>query len=396
MKGRSFLKNSGLISTTALIPGFLSAFQLQNSLDFKGKRLLILQLSGGNDGLNTIVPFRNDIYYKLRPTIALKENQLIKISDDVALNASMKNMANLFDQGEVLFINNVGYPNPDRSHFRSMDIWQSGSGSNEFWNTGWIGRSLDAACPGSEYEHYAIEVDDSLSLALKGEFKSGFAVSDPLKLHRVMKDEQLEYILNQGKTEGDDHLSFLYKTLANTKSSAEYICEKSKRKQSVRNYSQNALGKHLKMTAELINAGIDTKVFYASISGFDTHIRQVENHQRLLNIVSESLFSFRCDLKESGEWNNTVVMVFSEFGRRAKQNASNGTDHGTANNVWILGGNLKQKGFYNSLSKLSELDQNDLIFELDFRRIYADMIEKILEIPHEKILRRQFEPLNII
>jgi len=397
MKRRNFLNLTGLSTTAFFIPGFLKSFQYNHSSILDGKRLIVLQLSGGNDGLNTIIPYKNDIYYQLRPTIAIAKEKVLKLNDDSGLHPSLLSLQKIYDEGEMLLINNVGYPNPDRSHFRSMDIWQTASNSDEYWNTGWLGRSLDAFCKNCDLPYYAIELDDSLSLVSKGKERSAFAVSDPQKIYKTMKDEDIQKIINQYEVKNDNSsLDFLYKTIANTASSASYIYEKSKIYSSKFIYPNHKFGKYLKTIAELINSGIETRVFYSGIDGFDTHVRQQEQHGRLLKIVSESLLALRDDLKQNNQWNNTVVMVFSEFGRRAKQNGSNGTDHGTANNVWILGGDLKAKGLYNPLSDLSKLENNDLIHSIDFRSIYATLLDKVIGIDHTEVLKRPFEVIPFI
>ncbi len=175
MNRRNFLKSSGLASTSLLIPSFLSDFRVNKLFKSRsGKILVVVQLSGGNDGLNTIVPFQNDIYYKSRPTLGINNSEVLKVSDELGFNPALQSLQGLYDQGLLSIVNSVGYPNPDRSHFRSMDIWHTASSSDEYLSTGWLGRYLDSNCP---TPYYALEVDDSLSLALKGATRNGFAAS---------------------------------------------------------------------------------------------------------------------------------------------------------------------------------------------------------------------------
>jgi uncharacterized protein (DUF1501 family) len=293
--------------------------------------------------------------------------------------------------------NAVGYPNPDRSHFRSMDIWHTASNADEYLNTGWIGRLLDANCPGSENAWHALEVDDTLSLAMKGQFKSGFAVKDPQRLKQITSDPFLAEIERNGSaSEATGELSFLYKTLAQTTSSADYIAEKAGIKSSTTVYPQHELGNSLKQIASLISAGMESGVYYTSISGFDTHVRQAESQNRLLGVVSDSIYAFTKDLREANALNDTLVVVFSEFGRRVKQNASNGTDHGTANNLYIIGGGLKKAGMQNDLVSLTDLDDGDLKHTLDFRKVYATLLSKGIGFNHEQVLGRKFDLLDFI
>lgn len=394
MKRSEFLKLSGLVTGSLLVPGFLQAFSQKENL-FQGKRLVFIQLSGGNDGLNTLVPFRNDIYYKLRPKLALPPDKILKITDDSGFHPAMDGFRRLFDQGMMSIFNGVGYPNPDRSHFRSTDIWHTASDSNEFLNTGWLGRLLDAECAGSQNPWFALEVDDTLSLAMKGERRSGFAMKDPARLKNLLQDPLLAE-LAENQTASNSEQAFLYKTLRETRNAAEYLMEKSGAKPSGKNYPQHELGNSLRQIASLIAAGMESGIYYTGISGFDTHVRQAESQQRLLGILSDSISRFAEDLQSSGEWNNTVVVIFSEFGRRVKQNASNGTDHGTANNVYVLGGNLKNPGLRNPLVSLSDLDDNDLKHTMDFRELYASLLDQALLFDHNKVLGRKFNTWPLV
>lgn len=393
MKRRNFLKLSGLASGTLLVPGFLKPFD--KTMDgFAGKRLVIVQLSGGNDGLNSLIPFRNDQYYKLRPKLGIQPDKLLKITDEAGFNPALEGFRKLYDEGYMAVYNSVGYPNPDRSHFRSMDIWHTAANADEFLNTGWIGRLLDANCPGAVNPWFAMEIDDTLSLSMKGINRSGFAVKDPERLHKLMNDKLLlELAEAPPATEENSELGFLYKTLARTTSSAEYIYEKSKIYHSARVYPEHEFGKSLKQISGLIGSGMESRIYYTSISGFDTHVRQLETQQRLLKITGDSLYNFSQDLKERNEWNNTVVMVFSEFGRRVKQNASQGTDHGTANNVYLIGGDLRKKGVINPMANLTDLDDGDLKHQIDFRNIYAGLLDNVISFNHELVLGRKFESL---
>ncbi len=208
-----------------MIPNFLRAANASIG-DGKGKKLVVIQMSGGNDGLNTIVPYRNDIYYKSRPIIGLKQDKILTLNDDLGMNSAMEGLKELYDTGLLTIINNVGYPNPDRSHFRSMDIWQTASASNEYITTGWVGRYLDAACTGCARPLTAIEIDDSLSLAMKGEKMNGMAIHDLGLFYKLAKDAAP---YNQPNFNSDnDNLNYLYKTLADTSASADYLYKNQK------------------------------------------------------------------------------------------------------------------------------------------------------------------------
>ena len=257
---REFIQKSALATVgTMLIPNFLKGFEQQTfafqQAPSQGKILIMVQLSGGNDGLNTIIPFQNDIYYRERPTIGIKADKVLKLNDEIGLNPALESIRGLYDNGLMQIINNVGYPNPDRSHFRSMDIWQTGSCSNEYLKSGWLGRYLDAQCTGKCEPHAAIEVDDSLSLALKGLKVKGMAVQNPAQLYQQTQNPFLEKLAKVNHS-AFDNVNYLYKTLSETISSADYIYEKSKVYQSKATYPQTDLGKRMKTISELINSGV--------------------------------------------------------------------------------------------------------------------------------------------
>ncbi|ADY53585.1 protein of unknown function DUF1501 [Pseudopedobacter saltans DSM 12145] len=398
MKRRDFLKQSGLATGAFLIPSFLKPLEAMASGNFAGhKNLVIVQLSGGNDGLNTVVPFGMDEYYQGRKTIAIEANKVIKLNDLQGLNPNMQALRELYDQGEMSIINSVGYPNPDRSHFRSMDIWQTASDSNQYLSTGWIGRYLDSNCKECSFPYAAIEVDDTLSLAMKGGTLKGIAVKDPQQLYRNTREPFFKEVVNEGKEMLDeDNLGYLYKTMIETSSSAKYILDTTKTYNSLSSYPNNAFGNQLKTIAKFINSGLTTRVYYVSLSGFDTHTNQVNQQGRLLQQYSEAINAFSNDLKKAGTFKDTLVMTFSEFGRRVQQNASDGTDHGTANNIFLFGGNLKEKGIINGAPNLKDLDSGDLKYEVDFRQVYATVLDKWLAVDDSKILNRKFSSLNFV
>ena len=400
MKRRNFIKNSAVASASLMLPSFIKAYNqpllATGSLSANnGKRLVVIQLSGGNDGLNTIIPYRNDIYYRNRPTIGIQRKDALRLTDDLGFNPVLAPIKNLFDDGLVSIINSVGYPNPNRSHFRSMDIWQSGSGSNEYLQSGWLGRYLDSNCNDCN-AHHSLEIDDSLSLALKGNIHKGFAMNNPSLLNKSVKGEFLNSIAKDHPHDHDENVAYLYKTLTDTQSSAKYLFQKSKTYDSKISYPDSSFGKKLKLIAELITADTDTMIYYVSLGGFDTHAFQNKKQDRLLEQYADGIAAFVKDLKSNQLLDDTLIMTFSEFGRRVKQNASNGTDHGTANNVFMMGGNLKKQGFYNSAPNLLNLENGDLKYEIDFRQIYATILDKWLGTDHRKVLGDSFELLGVV
>jgi uncharacterized protein (DUF1501 family) len=397
MERRKFLKNSLLASSIFMVPSFVKAFEqvAKNSLGFK--KLVIVQLSGGNDGLNTIVPYNNDIYYNLRPSLAIHKKNLLKINDQLGFHKNLGSLKNLYDQGYLSVINNVGYPNPNRSHFRSTDIWQTGSDSNEYLQSGWLGRYIDKH---GKMPYNGIEVDDSLSLIMKGEKINGIATKKPQLLFSNTQTPFFKKVLKEQKKEthlSEHNLGYLYKTMIEANSSAKHIFHKSKTYNTTISYPDNPFAQQLKTTAKLINSNVKSQVYYVSMGGFDTHNNQEKRQNQLLNTYSKSIESFVKDLEKSNTFKDTLILTFSEFGRRVKQNASEGTDHGTANNLFIIGKNLKKPGFYNEVPNLSDLDKNgDLKFSIDFREVYATILNNWMHVDDTEILNKSFSKLDFI
>lgn len=383
LKRRDFLKISSLATASLLMPNFLKAMTLPEIIDKENRILIILQLSGGNDGLNTIIPTGNDIYFRERETIAVKD--ALRLTDDAGINPNLSFFKELFDSGELAVLNNVGYPNPDKSHFRSMDIWQSASKSDEFLETGWVGRYLDEACYNCDHPTQALEIDDMLSLALKGKEKKAFAFKDPKRLYQTSQEK---YFKSLSDNHHHDHetVDYLYQTMGSTINNAGYIFEKSKAKASTASYPNTALGKDFKNIASLINSDINTKVYYLSVGSFDTHVNQNQRQAQLFTEINDAVKAFVQDLKSSGRFNDTLLMTFSEFGRRVAQNASKGTDHGTANQMFFVSGDLKRKGILNALPDLEKLNNGDLIYTEDFRKVYATVLKNWLGVNSNRIL----------
>ena len=396
MKRRDFLIKSSMASSAVLVPNFMKAFESLDPRLFGYKKLVVIQLSGGNDGLNTVIPYRNDLYYSNRPGISIPKNKLIDINGELGLNENLSSLKVLYDKGYLSIINNVGYPNPNRSHFRSTDIWHTASDASEYLDSGWMGRFIDQY---GKKPYSGIEVDDSLSLILKGRTINGVATKDAKKMFNNAK---APFFIKLLKTQTENHvnehnLGYLYKTMVGAKSSAKYIYETSKTTTSTKSYPNNPFAKQLKTTAEFINSKLETKVYYVSMGGFDTHANQSNRQSKLLKIYSEAMDIFVKDLEASDSFKDTLILTFSEFGRRVQQNAAGGTDHGAANNLFIIGKNLKKPGLYNDCVDLKNLDKNgDIIHTIDFRSVYATLLDKWLDASHSKVLGNSFETLNFI
>ncbi len=398
IRRRTFIKTASLAAVSLWMPRFLQAYARPGALPTKGRILVIIQLSGGNDGLNTVIPIRNDLYYRARPRIAIKTAEALRLTDEAALHPALSGLQRLYDSGDLAVLHNVGYPNPDRSHFRSMDIWHSASPSDQYWYTGWLGRYLDAQCTPQTYRAPAVEMGDAVSLALKGERQKGLALHHPADLYATTRSDYFAEYAAAGATQlhGEAPIGYLYKTMTEAIASAAYIFEKSQVKPSSHTYPDTKLGRQLKTVASLILGDAETAVYYLSIGSFDTHINQLLQHERLLRELDGALSAFAADLKAQHRWNDVLIMTFSEFGRRVAQNASGGTDHGTANQMFFLGGGLRRKGLLNDLPNLSDLDQGDLKFSIDFRQVYATVLERWLGASAPPILGQPFALLDFV
>ena len=397
IKRKKFIQLGSLATASMMVPKFLKAFE-QPQMVLPGNRVVvILQLSGGNDGLNTVIPVRNDLYYKARPRLGIVKEKAALLTGEVGLHPALKGFRELYDDGGLAILNNVGYPNPDRSHFRSMDIWHTASQSNEYLNHGWVGRYLDAQCKGCDKPTQAIEIDDVLSLALKGEQLKGIAVKDPRRLYGTANEKFFRDVMKNHRDEaGEQPVDYLYKTLSETLSSADYIFKQSRLHPTNAEYPKTELGNSLKTIASLIYSEINTKVYYVSLGSFDTHINQDGQQTRLFTEMNDAVMSFVKDLKSQGRFNDVLLFTFSEFGRRVGQNASGGTDHGTANNMFLVSGGLKKKGLLNAMPDLSDLNEGDLKYNVDFKNVYATILNKWLNADDRAILGQKFDHLDFI
>lgn len=394
IKRKEFIQMGSLATAAMLIPRFLKGFE-KNLTPPGNKVLIVIQLSGGNDGLNTIIPVNNDIYYRERSGLSIQKSNALSLTDEAGIHPNLPYFKELFDEGSLAVINGVGYPNPDRSHFRSMDIWQTASSSNEYLNSGWLGRYLDAQCNGCDKPTQILEVDDVLSLALKGNEQKGIACKDPARLYNSARSPY--YLkLSEHYHSHEETADYLYKTLSTTLSSAAYIYQQSQLKESSVEYPDTEIGKNLKTISSLIVSDINTKVYYLSLGSFDTHFNQNAQQKRLFIQLNDAVKSFVRDMKKNNRFNDVLLMTFSEFGRRVAQNASNGTDHGTANNMFFIGGALKKKGLVNQMPDLTNLDDGDLKYTVDFKNVYATVLKKWLQANPAAILGRELQQMDFI
>ncbi|MFO0894913.1 MAG: DUF1501 domain-containing protein [Phycisphaerales bacterium] len=368
--------------------------------------LVVVQLAGGNDGLNTVVPYGASAYFDARPQLAIAEpgatarngtGVALQLDQGrgIGLHPSLAPFKDLYDAGEATVVQGVGYPNPNRSHFASMDIWHTGRMEGK--GTGWIGRYFDCTCGGTPEPDGAISIGRTAPLAMMGEVQKpvSFESADLFKwlgddVHDALK-APYQSITRAGVV-GDapeaSQAAFLMRTALDAQLSSDRIRAAVARQPLVR-YPQSDIGRQLQTVGAMIRDGMKTRVYYVSKGGFDTHAGQQGNHANILRQVFEAIKAFQDDMKAQGNQDRVVTLVFSEFGRRVRQNASQGTDHGTAAPTFLIGTRLKG-GVVGDHPSLTDLDQGDLKFTTDFRGIYASVLDEWLKAPSEKILNGRF------
>jgi uncharacterized protein (DUF1501 family) len=376
--------------------------------------LVVIQLAGGNDGLNTIIPFQDDLYYKARPTIGIPASQVIPLDQGLGLHPSLGPLKALYESGNLAIIQGVGYPNPNRSHFRSTEIWQTASDADQPLTKGWIGRYFDNCCRGED-PTVGVALGEQLPEAFNSNVTTGVAIgrpgslgfdreSDPNEARLFAELNGLEPAAMSGDSIGSlagpnnsglSALEYLQRTALDAQMSTDKIKQVLRNSKNEISYPKSQLGNSLSLIARLIAGGLPTRVYYASQGGYDTHAGQANTHKRLLNDFGAALSTFSDDLKRKGIFDRVVVMTFSEFGRRVSENANGGTDHGTAAPLFVCGGGVKP-GLYGKPPVLDKLDAGDLFYGVDFRSVYSTILLDWLKAPAAKILGREFPKLNFV
>lgn len=432
---RQFL-HTGLMMTSATltIPLFLQRSANAMALQAAGggsipgvpqdRVLVVIQLGGGNDGLNTVVPFGDANYYRARNAIAIPERQVLKLGSNhaVGLHPTMTGMKDLYDNGLLSIVQGVGYPNPNRSHFASMDIWQTADTNGI--GTGWLGRYFDNQCAGSpaadarnqsgQCGEIGVALGRTAPLAMQGKQIKPIAFESADLFRWVGADlhESLEATYDdltgirahrEGHAPAPNHhhtgsnAEFLTRTALDAQVASEKI-RAAVAKGTGANYPGTNLGRQLAMISAMIHAGLETRVYYATMGGFDTHAGQggsQGSHANLLRQFSDAVKAFYDDLGRTGHDQRVLTMSFSEFGRRVSQNGSNGTDHGTAAPMF-LAGPMVRPGLIGDHPSLTDLDNGDLKFKVDFRSVYAGMLQDWLKADDRQILKGTFRPARVV
>lgn len=378
MNRRNFLALTGTFTGgSLLLPDFLYSFGSQTNLVLGEQCIVFVQLNGGNDGLNTFIPFEDGLYYDLRPKISLSKTEVLNSAKGMAFHPALKGFATMQQSGDLSVIQNVGYPNPVRSHFRSQEIWQTAPTNQEYLSDGWLGRYLDLQC--KEHQPTAgINIDNIDNLALKGEEPNSITVKDPNRFRTKSKIE------NEGQLSNNPQLDFVRK-IANSVIEGSDDIQKALANSASSDvvYPKTGLAKNLEWISKLIKGNLNSKVYYTSLGGFDTHDNQLVIHKNKLSELNDAVYSFYEDLKKSQQLQNVTIVVFSEFGRRVKDNGR-GTDHGTAAPMFVIGGNNRGK-IIGRNPNLSDLDNGDLKHEIDFRSVYASLLKNKLSFDASKI-----------
>ncbi|NDV63213.1 DUF1501 domain-containing protein [Puniceicoccales bacterium CK1056] len=399
---REFLKQStcglGFIAFSTVAPSFITqSLRAGAPIAEKDRSILVLiQLAGGNDGLNTVVPYADDNYYRLRPKLGLKQKQLHKLNDQLGFHPACGKMHGLFEDGKLGIIQNVGYPNPNRSHFRSMEIWETASDSNDYLTDGWVGRYFDNACSGSPSP-------DPAGLNIGNELPDAFLSNQEhnifsLQGNQGRRNGNLNGLLSGVKGlsyKDDSNANFLQHTLMDTLVTERRVLEKIGNYRSMEEYPQTRLGNALNKVAGLIASGMETRVYFVSHGGFDTHANQALRHKDLLTQLSDAMHAFQSDLEAHALQDQVLTMTFSEFGRRPSENASGGTDHGTAAPQFVMGSQLN-KSLLGQAPDLSVGINKDLKHSTDFRSVYGTVLQRWFETDPEPILGGKFPPVDFL
>ena len=411
---RSFLKatlgSAGLVSLAPFVPQFLLTASARAAEQRGETILVVIQLSGGNDGLNTVIPYADDAYRRGRPSLGIAVDRVLKVNDYVGLHPSMRGFEQLLQNGKLGIIQGVGYPNPDRSHFSSMDIWHTARPRKDATTaathraTGWLGRLLDAHTkPGnaSAGDVPGLHLGaGQLPLALVGDQPrvASIGALDGFKLN-VGENADLRRAINSAASArrdgADELLEFLQRGASAALRSSQQVQEAIGTYKTSATYPETELAQRLKTVAQLIDAGLKTRVYYVELAGFDTHANQANVHANLLTELSDAVSAFVSDLDEHGHGRRVLTMTFSEFGRRVRENASQGTDHGAAAPMFVAGGSVKP-GLIGKHPSLTDLDEDDLKFTTDFRGVYASVLKDWLHVSPEAVLGAAFDPIRVM
>src|SRR5262245_3035405 len=360
--------------------------------------LVVVELSGGNDGLNTVVPFGDAAYYRARPKLGIKEGEAITVASGYGFHPSMVGFERLFKDGHLAVVHGCGYEHPSLSHFSSMGYWHTGV-PNGGESLGWLGRLADRTYD-AHTRNMIVNLGTAQSLAVRSQQHSPLVFDDPARFRREGNDEEKHALAELSRTRETRNatLDFLASTAQNATESSDLVRRASSSYRTPVDYGQGGgLGGNLQRVAALIAAEMPTRLYYVTYSGnsFDTHVQQADLHTRLLMYTADAVRGFMDDVKRLGRADDVAMMIFTEFGRRVEENGSLGTDHGTATPMFVVGQGVKG-GFYGRHPSLTDLDDGNMKMTTDFRRVYATMIKEWLGYDDTpKILKGSFAPMGV-
>jgi len=402
---RQFLRQAaGLTALTATVPGFLNktASAFGKAAPIPGlnddRVLVVVQLAGGNDGLNTLVPHGDDAYYKARPKLGVGAKKVLKVDEYLGFHPELVELKGLLDAGDLAVVQNVGYPNPDRSHFRSSEIWETASPADKAWTTGWVGRYFDSECAQVQSPVLGLQLGERPAQTFAGPRPRAVTLANPAILDWPADGPLAAGLekINRVEPTGIDALDYVQRAANDTLALSKRLKEAMRDAKSPVNYAPFEFSQSLKLVARMIAAEVPTRVYYVSLTGFDTHAAQANRHAALLQELSQGLSAFHRDLKARGLLDRTLVMTFSEFGRRVAENKSAGTDHGTANVMFLTGGGIAP-GLHGERPDLKAIDESgDLVYKTDFRSVYAAVLGGWFGADPGRILEGRFEPAPVL
>jgi uncharacterized protein (DUF1501 family) len=396
---RGLLKHSAMLSLAPTVPGFLSRTARAARPERDGRILVVVQLEGGNDGISTVVPFGDEDYARHRRALRIPADRVCKLTDGVGLHPAMRPAADMIQEGRLAIVQGVGYPNPSRSHFRSMAIWQTARPDDPGpTSQGWLGLALDGGAAGERagapVGPAAVFIGErELPRALRGRRTVTASFADPADLALAIPATAAR---SPERPAGDDLSAFVHRTVTDAYTTAEQLADPAGRTGgSAPRYPDCELGRHLELVTRSIKAGAPARVYYTIQSGYDTRAAQLPSQAQLLGDFARSVRAFLDDLAAAGLADGVLLLAFSEFGRRPAENGSMGTDHGTAGPVFLAGSKAKA-GLIGETPRLGDLVDGDLRWSIDFRRVYATLIDRCLGVPAEAVLGRRFDPLSML
>jgi uncharacterized protein (DUF1501 family) len=388
MKRRQFLSSLGATVGVTLLPSAFAQPTSQANAAYK-KLLVLVELKGANDGLNTLVPYSDPAYTALRPTVQIKRDQVLQLSDRFSLHPALEPLMPLWRTGEMAAMMGLGYPQPNLSHFRSIEIWDTASKSNEYLSEGWLARAFTAVAPPKSFLADGVAIGSgnlgplangtrALSIASTDAFLRQARLADP---HGRAYNKALQHIL---RLEGDAQFAS-----AQLKPKTDWKTD----------FPNHNLGQQVKTAMQVVSASQGVAAVHVGLGSFDTHVGQLGTHQNLLKQLAESIVAIKQASDELGRWKDTLIVTYCEFGRRAKENASSGTDHGTANVQFAFGGSVKGglKGEYQSLTDLTA--DGNFVYTADYRSMYASVLRDWWNLPSatvESVLGGKYSSLGFV